>query len=77
MKRVGSKSEVYFGYAKKTKNGETQEHFVLSPKGNVVLKTSIKHTKGGSFFVSSLMSAPKKHVSSTIIQRPTPSWLHN
>lgn len=50
MKRVGTKSEVYLGYAKQTDKGYTKEHFTLSPKGNIVLISSIKtHVKGASF----------------------------
>lgn len=49
MKRVGTKSEVYFGHAKQTKKGERREHLTLSPKGNIVLVSSVKKVKGASF----------------------------
>jgi hypothetical protein len=50
MKRIGSKSEVYFGHAKQTKKGETREHLIISPKGNIILKTSLRKTVGAGFF---------------------------
>jgi hypothetical protein len=49
MKRVGTKSEVYFGHAKETAKGVRKEHLTVSPKGNIVLITSLKHVKGGNF----------------------------
>jgi hypothetical protein len=50
MKRVGTKSEVYFGHAKETAKGIRKEHLTLSPKGNIILITSLKKTQGAGFF---------------------------
>ena len=78
MKRIGSKSEVYFGYAKQTDKGYSREHLTISPKGNVVLKTSFKHVQGGSglgtLFGLFNHRFPTAHPDMTI-HRPPPAWL--
>ena len=80
MKRVGTKSEVYFGHAKKTAKGVTKDELTLSPKGYIVLKSSIKRVEGGSglgaLFGMFNHKFPSTHPDMSM-HRPPPSWYTN